>query len=71
MAQTHQRDLAEEVESRASAVATRLASIDGSMAVDVLTPERQREIDAVVRGLARFEPTVIAVEWPAKLVDER
>lgn len=40
-------------------------------AIDVLAPERQREIDAVVRSLARFEPNVVAVEWPAEIVHER
>ena len=40
-------------------------------AVDVLTPERQGEIEAVVRALARFEPNRVAVEWPADVVDER
>jgi Family of unknown function (DUF5694) len=39
--------------------------------VDVLAANRQREIDAVVNALARFGPTKVAVEWPAKLVDER
>lgn len=33
---------------------------------DVLTPERQREIDAVVEKLAAFRPTRVAVEWPAE-----
>jgi hypothetical protein len=32
---------------------------------DVRTPERQREIEAVVAGLAAFHPTRVAVEWPA------
>lgn len=32
---------------------------------DVLAPERQREIDAVVATLAAFRPTRVAVEWPA------
>jgi hypothetical protein len=40
-------------------------------AVDVLTPERQQEIEAVARALARFEPNRVAVEWPADVVDER
>lgn len=33
---------------------------------DVLTPERQREIEAVVARLAAFRPTRVAVEWPAE-----
>ena len=32
---------------------------------DVLTPERQREIEALVERLAAFRPTRVAVEWPA------
>src|SRR5687767_2952087 len=32
---------------------------------DVLTPERQREIEAVVDRLAAFRPTRVAVEWDA------
>jgi len=32
---------------------------------DVLTPERQREIEAIVERLAAFRPTRVAVEWPA------
>lgn len=32
---------------------------------DVRTPERQREIEAVVAGLAAFHPTRVAVEWSA------
>ncbi len=31
---------------------------------DVLTPRRQAELVAVAEALARFEPTVVAVEWP-------
>jgi hypothetical protein len=37
--------------------------------IDVLTPERQREIDGVVRGLAAFAPTRIAVEHPPETAD--
>lgn len=40
-------------------------------AVDVLSATRQKEIAEVVRRLARFEPTQVAVEWPKALVDER
>lgn len=32
---------------------------------DVTTPERQREIEAIVEKLAAFRPTRVAVEWPA------
>ena len=32
---------------------------------DVTTPERQREIEAIVERLAGFRPTRVAVEWPA------
>lgn len=32
---------------------------------DVLTPERQKEIAGIVASLKRFNPTKIAVEWPA------
>ena len=38
---------------------------------DMLSPKRQAEIAAVVRGLARFAPTRVAVEWPAETVAER
>ncbi len=31
---------------------------------DVLAPHRQQELDAVVRGLARFQPTKVVVEHP-------
>jgi hypothetical protein len=34
-------------------------------AVDVLTPARQTELRAVAAGLARFAPTVVAIEWNA------
>lgn len=33
---------------------------------DILSPERQREIEAVVEQLAAFQPTRVAVEWPAE-----
>lgn len=32
---------------------------------DVLLPERQKEIAAIVEGLRKFAPTKIVVEWPA------
>jgi hypothetical protein len=34
-------------------------------AADVLAPERQAQLEDVVDGLARFEPTAVAVEMPA------
>lgn len=37
--------------------------------IDVLTPERQREIEAVADGLAGFRPTRIAVERPVEEAD--
>jgi hypothetical protein len=37
--------------------------------IDVLTPERQREIEAVAEGLAAFAPTRIAVEQPPEAAD--
>jgi hypothetical protein len=39
--------------------------------VDVLAPQRQRELEAVTQSLARFEPNSVAVEWPDDIVDER
>ena len=33
---------------------------------DVTTPKRQREIEVIVKRLAAFHPTVVAVEWPAE-----
>lgn len=38
---------------------------------DVLAPARLAQIRAVVDALAEFEPTLVAVEWPAELTDER
>lgn len=38
---------------------------------DVLAPQRQEEVRAVVEALARFEPTFVGVEWPAHVVEER
>lgn len=32
-------------------------------AVDILSPERQREVEGIVAGLATYRPTRIAVEW--------
>jgi hypothetical protein len=38
---------------------------------DVLAPGPQAQIAAAVRGLARFAPTLVAVEWDAPVVAER
>lgn len=38
---------------------------------DVLAERRQSEIAAAVKGLAGFSPTIVAVEWPADVTDER
>lgn len=38
---------------------------------DVLTPARQRQLQAIAKGLMRFHPTLVAVEWPADQVEER
>jgi hypothetical protein len=40
-------------------------------AADVFTDQRQSELEAVTAGLARFGPTLVAVEWPAQQADER
>lgn len=40
-------------------------------AVDVLSPERQREIARIVSALAKFAPNKVGVEWPAQIVQER
>ncbi|HEY6644658.1 DUF5694 domain-containing protein [Povalibacter sp.] len=40
-------------------------------AADVLSARRQKEIVDIAQGLARFEPTRVAVEWPRDLADER
>lgn len=37
---------------------------------DVLSPERQAQIKSVNAALAKFRPTKIAAEWPAKLASE-
>lgn len=36
---------------------------------DVLTPQRQREIEDLVQRLARWEPDQIGVEWPFSFAD--
>ena len=38
---------------------------------DVLTPTRQNQLQSISKSLLRFHPTVVAVEWPAELVNER
>jgi len=38
---------------------------------DMLAPKRQKEIAAVTDALAKFKPTLVAVEWPADIVDQR
>lgn len=38
---------------------------------DMLAPRRQAEIAAVSDALARFKPTLVAVEWPADITDQR
>jgi hypothetical protein len=38
---------------------------------DMLAPKRQREIAAVTDALAEFKPTLVAVEWPSDVTDQR
>jgi len=38
---------------------------------DMLAPKRQKEIASVTDALAKFKPTLVAVEWPADIVDQR
>ena len=45
--------------------------VNNVKSVDVLAPQRQRELEAITQSLARFEPNSVAVEWPAAIVDER
>lgn len=40
-------------------------------AVDVLADERQAELERIATALAAFRPTLVAVEWPADVTDER
>jgi hypothetical protein len=37
---------------------------------DVMTPERQKEIAALVENLRRFKPTKVVVEWPVSKQNE-
>lgn len=39
--------------------------------VDVLAPERQQQLESIARTLMDFVPTLVAVEWPKSIVDER
>lgn len=41
------------------------ADLHNVAATDVMTPGRQAELQSVMFGLAAFEPTRVAVEWPA------
>jgi hypothetical protein len=38
---------------------------------DVLQPGPQAQIAAVVKGLAKFKPNLVAAEWPADILAER
>lgn len=38
---------------------------------DTLAPKRQAELAAISDGLARFKPTLVAVEWPADKAAQR
>jgi hypothetical protein len=40
-------------------------------AVDVLTEDAQRQIQAITGALAAFEPSRVFVEWPEDVVDQR
>jgi hypothetical protein len=39
--------------------------LHNAKAVDMQTPARQAELQAIVAGLARFAPNVVAIEWRA------
>lgn len=41
------------------------------VADDVLAPERQQQLERIATHLQRFRPTLVAVEWPKDLVNER
>jgi hypothetical protein len=45
--------------------------LGNAKAVDVLTPQRQAELQALAASLARFAPTAVAVEWSKDLADTR
>jgi len=38
---------------------------------DMLSPKRQAEMSRVTQALARFRPTLVAVEWPADVAAQR
>jgi len=38
---------------------------------DVLLPKPQAQIEAATQALARFHPTIVAVEWPADIAAQR
>jgi hypothetical protein len=38
---------------------------------DVLAPQRQQQLAALARAIGEFDPTLVAVEWPAELVETR
>lgn len=40
-------------------------------AVDVMAEEQQAELVRIVKALGRFDPTLVAVEWPADVARER
>lgn len=40
-------------------------------AEDVLTPQRQQELEALAKAIGEFDPTLVAVEWPADVVDTK
>lgn len=39
--------------------------LHNAQAVDMQTPVRQAELEAIVNGLSRFAPNVVAIEWRA------
>jgi hypothetical protein len=45
--------------------------LSNTKAVDVLTPQRQAELQALATALARFAPTAVAVEWSKDYTDTR
>jgi hypothetical protein len=45
--------------------------LHNTKADDMLAPKRQSEIATVTDALARFNPTLVAVEWPSDIVDQR
>ena len=45
------------------------ADLSNVEAVDVTSPDRQAELQAVTDALARFRPDYVGVEWPASDAD--